>query len=727
MKIEEETICGIWIGPEGRVFLSLKDQHNTRREISLPFKPYAWVPHVVVPQDADIEKLTGEGPLNRLLRFADIPSYQQFIDFHRKLRDIENIGSLENQYLLEHNQRMFQGMGFNEIRRCQCDIETGCSVPGSFSNAHRPDDRVLAIGLKMEETSQYLILEEPSAEGERALFEKFNQTLQQLDPDTIEGHNFFKFDLDYLRIRYQKLGVPKAWGRFGQEASFYNSKIKIAERWVDFPRYEIPGRTVFDTYLMIQIYDLTKRELASYGLKSVALALGLTHPQNTQRTYIAGNKIQDSFNQNRPEFLAYLEDDLRETKALADLLLPTYFAQVKSFPMTLQEASLRGASNKVELLFLEKYFHARESLPEPIGVSEFAGGFTKSYEFGVFKHVLHFDVASLYPSLLMVLGKNPKIDTLGCFIPILKQLREYRLEYKKKARETTDENLKREYDARQTSYKILINSFYGYLGFPGARFADGDLAAEVTAMGRDLLQSLIKKFQDLNCIILEADTDGIYLSSPQYFDEPLTLLDAVSPVMPKGVELEFDGSYKSMFSYKAKNYALYDGEKVIIRGSALRSRGMEPFLKEITDSMINFLLSASINDPNTLINEFRKAIEEQSISIEQLAKSERLSQNPEIYAKKIETSKTPRRASLEVALKMKPIPKMGDKVTYYITPGEKKRLPDWQQARSIDQYHPDTLPYDKNHYLKKLDDWIKRHGEFLTSHGESQQTLFDAD
>lgn len=727
MEIEEKTICGIWIGPEGRVFLSLKDEGNTRREVSLPFMPYAWVPEAVVPQDADVEKLVGEGPLNRLMRFNDIPAYQQFIDFHRKLRDIENIGSLENQYLLEHNQRMFQGMGFNELRRCQCDIETGCSVPGSFSHAHRPEDRVLAIGLKMGEVSHYLVLEEFSAEGERTLFERFNKTLQELDPDVIEGHNFFKFDLEYLRIRYQKLGLPRAWGRFGQEAKFYNSKIKVAERWVDFPRYEIPGRAIFDTYLMIQIYDLTKRELASYGLKSVAVALGISDPKKNERTYIAGNKIQDSFNENREEFLAYLEDDLRETKGLADLLLPTYFAQVKSFPMTLQEASLRGASNKVELLFLEKYFHARESLPEPIGVSEFAGGFTKSYEFGVFKHVLHFDVASLYPSLLMVLDKNPKIDTLGCFIPILKELREYRLEYKKKAREAVDENLKREYEARQTSYKILINSFYGYLGFPGARFADGDLAAEVTAMGRGLLQALIKKFQDLNCIILEADTDGIYLSSPDYFKEPLKLLEAVSPVMPKGIELEFDGSYPAMFSYKAKNYALYDGEKVIIRGSALRSRGMEPFLKEITDSMINYLLGASTEDPNALINELRKMIEEGSIGVEQLAKSERLSQNPEIYAKKIDNGRTPRRASLEVALKMKPIPKMGDKVTYFITPGEKKRLPDWQQARSVDEYDRDLLPYDKNHYLKKLNDWVKRHGEFLTSHGESQQMLFSAD
>lgn len=724
MDIEEESICGIWMGPEGRVYLSLKDVDNSRREISLPFMPYAWAHENAIPADCDAVKLDGEGPLNRLIRFPDVGSYQQFLDVHKKLGDIENINSLENQYLLEHKQRMFRGMNFDELRRCQCDIETGCGVPGSFSNAHRTEDRVLAIGLKMGKISEYLVLEEFTAEGERALFERFNATLQELDPDVIEGHNIFKFDLEYLRVRYQKLGVPRAWGRFGQEATFRHSKLKIAERWVDFPRYEIPGRTVFDTYLMIQIYDVTKRELASYGLKSLAVTLGLTNPDSDERTYLAGNKIHDTFNENRHAFLAYLEDDLRETKGVADLLLPTYFAQVQSFPMTLQEAGLRGTSNKVELLFLEKYFHARESLPEPTGVSAFAGGFTKSYEFGVFKHVLHFDVASLYPSLLMFIGRNPKTDSLGCFMPILKELREYRLEYKKKAREAADENLKREYEARQTSYKILINSFYGYLGFPGARFADGDLAATVTLMGRELLQALINKFQELGCTVLEADTDGIYLSSPEYFEQPLILLKAVSTVMPEGVELEFDGSYESMFSYKAKNYALFDGESVIIRGSALRSRGMEPFLKELTDRLIHYLLGASTKDPNVLISEIRSAIVERKMGVEQLAKSERLSQKPEIYVKMVEGGRTPRRASLEVALKMKPVPKMGDKVTYFITKGEKKRLPDWQQAKSVDDYDPELLPYDGDYYLKKLDDWLKRHGEFLPGYKESQQELF---
>ena len=174
--------------------------------------------------------------------------------------------------------------------------------------------------------------------------------------------------------------------------------------------------------------------------------------------------------------------------------------------MTLQELLLRGTGGKIELLFLEKYYHAKHSIPVPQDVERFEGGYTKNFVTGVYKHILHFDVASLYPSLLLTIGRNPYNDTLGVFMPLLEELREYRLKYKKLAQETEDDALQKEYQARQTSYKIIINSFYGYLGFSGARFGDGELAAEVTERGRTLLQNLIEQFQKIGCTVLEADT-----------------------------------------------------------------------------------------------------------------------------------------------------------------------------------------------------------------------------
>ena len=53
-------------------------------------------------------------------------------------------------------------------------------------------------------------------------------------------------------------------------------------------------------------------------------------------------------------------------------------------------ATLRGATSKIDLLFLEEYYHARQSCPAPPEVQPFEGGYTRSFQEGVFRHVLHF-------------------------------------------------------------------------------------------------------------------------------------------------------------------------------------------------------------------------------------------------------------------------------------------------------------------------------------------------
>jgi len=514
-----------------------------------------------------------------------------------------------------------------------------------------------------------------------------------------------------MRCRLRR--VPCAWGRFGQRATFRSSRLKVAERWIDFPRCDLPGRAVIDTYLLALLNDISTRELNSYGLKEVAIHFGITDEESEERTYIEGSRIADAFRQDRARFCAYLEDDLRETEGLGDLLLPTYFEQARTFPIPLQEATLRGTTVKIDLLFLEEYYHARQSCPQPPEIRPFDGGYTRSFNEGVFRHVLHFDVASLYPSLLLNIGRNPADDALGVFIPLLRHLLEYRLKYKQLARTAPTEEERSEAKARQATTKILINSFYGYLGFSGARFGDGDLAAEVTRRGRELMQSLIEEFGRHGCQLLEADTDGIYISSDRYFEKPEELLALVVPILPAGIDLEFDGRYDAMFCYKSKNYALFEGGKVVLRGSALRSRGVEPFLKKLTNALIHFLLGATMESPGALIDGYRRGLLERSLPIGEIAKSEILGMNPEAYERFIEGGGKPRRASAEAALQMSPRPRMGERVTYYITPRQKGRTSDWQRARPISLYDATRAPYDPDHYVGKLDDWIERYGRFI--------------
>jgi DNA polymerase, archaea type len=709
-----ETLCGVWVDDAGSVHVSIATPEGARVEKTAVLKPFAWLggQPAAVPPGITIDELRGEGSFSRLAHVETLEVYENFIKSAKETVRVDAVRPLENQYLIQQRVRLYRELTFGQLRRCQLDIETS-SADGSFSDASKPEDRVLAVGLRCGGKNRLLVLAEASDAAEKSLLLELNAALAEIDPDVIEGHNIFKFDLDFLRQRARRLKVACAWGRFGQKASFRNSRLKVAERWIDFPRCDLPGRTVVDTYLLVQLYDITTRELTAYGLKEVAVYFGITDEDSEERTYLDGGKIAETFWADRARFCAYLEDDLRETQGLADLLLPTYFEQTRTFPILLQEATLRGTTAKIDLLFLEEYYHARQAVPVPQDTAAFEGGFTKSYQEGVFKHVLHFDVASLYPSLLLNIGRNPRNDSLGVFVPLLKSLREYRLKFKLLARNAPTVEERAEAQARQSSFKILINSFYGYLGFSGARFGDGELAAEVTRRGRELLQSLIEEFSRRGCTILEADTDGIYLSVEKYFSEPEQLLALVAPTLPPGIELEYDGRYTAMFCYKAKNYALYDGKKVILRGSALRSRGIEPYLKKLSRQLLRYLVGAESETPLTLLGEYRRQLAGRALPVTEVAKSESLSMNPDAYERFMAEGGKPRRASAEAALKMNPRPRMGERVAYYIGPKQKGQTSDWQRARPVELFDAVLSPYDESYYLDKIDDWVERYGKFI--------------
>ncbi len=61
--------------------------------------------------------------------------------------------------------------------------------------------------------------------------------------------------------------------------------------------------------------------------------------------------------------------------------------------------------------------------------------------------------------------------------------------------------------------------------------------------------------------------------------------------LPPGIEVEFDEQFEAMFSYKAKNYALLTHEgDVVIKGGALKSRGLEKFQRVFLEEMIKLLM-----------------------------------------------------------------------------------------------------------------------------------------
>jgi len=321
----------------------------------------------------------------------------------------------------------------------------------------------------------------------------------------------------------------------------------------------------------------------------------------------------------------------------------------------------------------------------------------------------------------------PASDDLGVFLELLERLRRMRLDAKARVSAGRSQAEKTYYDAFQATMKILINSFYGYLGFAQARFGDFDAAEKVTSEGRSLLKAMIEWLRARDAMPVEIDTDGIYFVPPRATaGKPAEMekfrREFVSS-LPPGIELEFDGEYKSMFSYKMKNYALLtnDGE-MIVKGAALKSRGLEPFQRSYLREFLRLKLEGKDTDIAGLKERYENAIRNREWSIEMLAKTETLQDSPANYMSKIGGDKRARSAVYELAVKSGRDYRAGDQISYYVT-GEKKSVQVHQSAKLVSEWNPAKRDENVVYYLAKLG---ALHGKF-GSDGEQGELEFGAE
>jgi DNA polymerase elongation subunit (family B) len=172
---------------------------------------------------------------------------------------------------------------------------------------------------------------------------------------------------------------------------------------------------------------------------------------------------------------------------------------------------------------------------------------------------------------------------LKAALPMLSDLTKRRLEAKYHARENSGDQ-RDVWEGLQSSFKVLINSFYGYLGYSRGLFNDFEAAERVTLAGQDIIRAVVTELERLGAQPIEVDTDGVYFVPPrgvlEQTDE-LTFIDQVGSVLPTGIRLAHDGRYAGMLSLRLKTYALLEmNGAVTLKGSALRSRRMEACFRD---------------------------------------------------------------------------------------------------------------------------------------------------
>ncbi len=675
-----------------------------------------------LPVGGDVEALKGEAAFRYLVRFS---AWADLLAARAHLQQVTGkaptapdapylfLADPVHQHLLLSGQTHFFELEFTDLVRFQLDIETYCTAGFDFPKATREGDRITVIAmadsLGWEEVLSGRDLDE------RAMLEALVERIRARDPDVIEGHNLFRFDLEYLEARARRHGVALAFGRDGSLLAGHPSRLQVAERSITYTKYEIHGRHIVDTWILAQHYDVASRELEGYGLKAVARHFGLT---TEDRTEIAGHETSWYFDHDPATLARYALDDVRETRALAALLGQSYFVQAQIFPFSYQNVVLRGNASKIDALFLREYVRQRRAIPRPAPGREVAGGYTDLGFQGVARHVLHADVTSLYPSVMLAYGCFPRTDELGVFPALLADLKDFRVRAKRLAREAPTEAARAYAEALQATFKILINSFYGYLGFSMGHFNDFEQANRVTATGRALIQQVMQWLEARGCRILEIDTDGLYFVPPEDARGPEAeerLMEALSATLPAGIHLELDGRYRAMLSYKVKNYALLgDDGRLAVTGSGLRSRGLELFQRRWMEEMFRLVLSDRGAEVPALVERYRQAFLRHEVPVGMFMKTETLQDSLDTYRDKVRGKQRNPAAPYELALRAERPYQPGDQVSYYVS-GTKKNVKVHEACKLASAWDPAHPDENTEYYLAKLLDLYAKFRPIIAS------------
>jgi DNA polymerase I len=154
--------------------------------------------------------------------------------------------------------------------------------------------------------------------------------------------------------------------------------------------------------------------------------------------------------------------------------------------------------------------------------------------------------------------------------------------------------------AKSTALKILANAFYGYLGYPRARWYSRACASSVTAYGRFFITQTIEEAEKFGFKVLYGDTDSLFmLMGNKTKDDANAFVKRINSILPKTMELELEDFYvRGVFVGKRtteggakKKYALLsESGRIKIRGFELVRRDWSKIARDTQLAVLEAIL-----------------------------------------------------------------------------------------------------------------------------------------
>lgn len=645
-----------------------------------------------LPNGLGLMALSGSHPFRYLVltdRLSELES--TLLGLHNKrtgdqarglsaLRDDVYWVSPVHQYLILSGRTYFKGMAYSELRRLQFDLET--------TGLNETRDRIFMINVS--DSTGFRVCLDTGDMSERELLEAFVALVRERDPDVLENHNLFGFDIPFLIYRAAALGVNLALGRDGGTFQRKPDVYRFGERSQAFVRYSLVGREIVDTMHAVKRYSASARDLRYHGLKEVARYFGVA-PRG--REYVAGAEIWNTFQVDPERVRRYGGDDVIEVDELSKVLLAPAFVLASMVPKPYQQVVTTGVGQELaEPLLVRAYLAAGHSLP----AGQPGGGVSTSarpevFTTGLVPRVVRVDVSSLSPSLLLRHKLAPRADELGVYLQMLDEATRLRMHHAAEAGWQADGTRQRgHHEARQSAFRQLVTSLAASLGAPSALFGDREAAEAAGQLGREVLGQFVARLEQAGAIPIQAGGDSVFLGLPVDWseaDEARRIAEAADGLAP-GTLLEIAGRYRAMYSYGEKDYALRDYEGTVrIVGSAFRSIRYERYTERFLTEAIERLLAREPAALRALYRDFAARLRERQVSVDELCVSTSLSKTPEQY-RRAERREEPYELLLAAGHhEWRP----GERVRSYHALGERKRL--------AEEYADD---YDVEYYVAKL-------------------------
>ena len=333
--------------------------------------------------------------------------------------------------------------------------------------------------------------------SERELLEEFAKLVGRLDPDIITGWNSEKFDVPYIMKRARGCNADI------RGLSRMSSRPPDEKRWL--------GRTRLDMLDVFKDWSKPIGKQSSYRLKSIVKQEkfgGFTYPE--QGAHIDELIVADRWE----DLVEYSLNDVRALRRLDQKVGLVMFYEMLRQLVGVKFADLFGRAKIVEYFLMHNHVKPMPTRQHKDVVRDYEGALVVSPEPGIHENVGVTDLKSLYPFVILAKNLSPDIDkTIPKVIVKLMDVRD-QMRAKKLRGEATDAM-----KTSEQSLKYVINSFYGYMGFSGAKMYAPEIAGEVTETGRDISLALHALLKELGYELVYGDTDSTFFKAIKSVEE----------------------------------------------------------------------------------------------------------------------------------------------------------------------------------------------------------------